>query len=314
MASNRGQIVGDNVNMRDNISGDNAQIRNQTFEGRSVAKNQGIVNYGGTSTNIQGGVYSGRDTNLGGNNYTGNFGTIGPNPNVGKMLKEGEDGKVAFDQLPEQERNIKDKFLSVSFLLEGARIQDYICKIYVKDGPEGAYTATGFLVAKDVLMTNHHVFPNESNVVESIAIFGYNDSHHNPNQKSVDIVKFLTSDKDLDFALVRIAESMPDFIRLPQVSLKFAKGQYANIIGHPNGNPKMVSLRSNKISEVMQNVIEYTSDTEPGSSGSPVFNNSWKLIALHSSAGSKDSSGNWISNKGIRIDRIVAKINQLGNI
>ncbi len=64
----------------------------------------------------------------------------------------------------------------------------------------------------------------------------------------------------------------------------------------------MVSLRSN--TEVDENVIEYTSDTEPGSSGSPVLDNQWGLIAFHSSA---DSKGNWISNKGIRIDVIVPK-------
>ncbi len=49
----------------------------------------------------------------------------------------------------------------------------------------------------------------------------------------------------------------------------------------------MVSLRSN--TEVDENVIEYTSDTEPGSSGSPVLDNQWGLIAFHSSA---DSKGN----------------------
>ena len=115
----------------------------------------------------------------------------------------------------------------------------------------------------------------------------------------------------MDFALAEIERPMPSFIPLPNKNLYFAKGQYANIVGHPNGQPKMVSLRGNKITEVFENAIEYTSDTEPGSSGSPVFDNDWELIALHSQAGSQDSAGNWISNKGFRIDKIVQRIKQI---
>ncbi len=330
MASQRGQInAKGNLQMRDNITGDNAHIsnteHNQTVGHSSVAKNEGTVNYQqGTTTN-----YSGHFQNTPIVHSTGagsvkqnvtygpttNYGGLPqPNPTVGKTLNEGEGGKVPLEQLPEKERVIKDKFLSVSFLLKGASVQDCICKIYVEDSPEGPYSATGFLVSKNILLTNHHVFPDASWVDSAIAIFGYNDSHNNPSLKSVPISEFVASDEGLDFALVKIAQEMPSFISLPKNPLKYAKGQYANIIGHPDGKPKMVSLRSNKISEVMENAIEYTSDTEPGSSGSPVFDNSWKLIALHSSAGRQDGHGNWISNKGIRIDSIVAHIKANGLI
>ena len=56
-------------------------------------------------------------------------------------------------------------------------------------------------------------------------------------------------------------------------------------------------------------MIRYTADTEPGSSGSPVFNNTWKLIALHHSAGDQDpTTGQWVDNEGVRIDRIIEHI------
>ena len=49
--------------------------------------------------------------------------------------------------------------------------------------------------------------------------------------------------------------------------------------------------------------IRYTADTEGGSSGSPVFNNQWNLVALHH-AGWSGSDGS-ATNEGIRIASIV---------
>jgi V8-like Glu-specific endopeptidase len=45
--------------------------------------------------------------------------------------------------------------------------------------------------------------------------------------------------------------------------------------------------------------VDYEVDTEPGSSGSPVFNNKWELVALHSRAG----TGQF--NKGVAIAAIL---------
>jgi len=230
-------------------------------------------------------------------------------PNLGKGLKEGESGKTTKDKLPEYERLINDKLVSVSFLLKGAIIQDCVCKIVTRYG-----SATGFLVAKDILMTNHHVFPDVNHAREAKAIFGFNDPHDSTSIKTVLVKEFIYANSELDFALVTITEQMPKFIVLPSDQLEYAPKQHANIIEHPGGNAKMISLRSNEITEVYTNAIEYTSDTEPGSSGSPVFDNDWDLIALHSRAGKQDTNGKWISNKGFRIDQIVVHIKQHENL
>lgn len=86
-------------------------------------------------------------------------------------------------------------------------------------------------------------------------------------------------------------------------------GQHVNIVQHPQGRRKEVSLQRNNLTNIYQNAIRYTSDTEPGSSGSPVFNNQWDLISIHHAAGEKDVANNvWISNEGMRIDKIVADL------
>ena len=97
------------------------------------------------------------------------------------------------------------------------------------------------------------------------------------------------------------------FIQLPG-AVTYAPGQRLNVIQHPRGRRKEVALQSNTVTNIFTNHIRYSTDTEPGSSGSPVLNNAWDLVALHHAAGSKDSSGNWQDNQGVRVDKIAADI------
>jgi endonuclease G len=90
-------------------------------------------------------------------------------------------------------------------------------------------------------------------------------------------------------------------------AISVAKDQHLNIVQHPRGRRKEVALQDNRITKIFTNVVHYTTDTEPGSSGSPVFSNAWDLIALHHAAGEKQN-GQWISNEGIRVDKIVADL------
>jgi len=87
----------------------------------------------------------------------------------------------------------------------------------------------------------------------------------------------------------------------------------------------MLALRENQIVDVLDDFLHYTTDTEPGSSGSPVFNDSWEVIALHhcgvpatdkkatslrlmgrsgtSSMG--EDQKKWAANEGARVSRII---------
>ncbi len=104
----------------------------------------------------------------------------------------------------------------------------------------------------------------------------------------------------------RNAGDVHGYIPLP-TSLSYAVNQHVNIIQHPSGRRKEVALQQNNIQHIYTNHLRYTTDTEPGSSGSPVFNNSWDLLTLHH-AGGEFSGGVWVNNQGVRIDKIVADI------
>ena len=53
---------------------------------------------------------------------------------------------------------------------------------------------------------------------------------------------------------------------------KLIVGEYVSIIQHPSGERKQLALRENQVVDVLDNFVHYRTDTSPGSSGSPVFN------------------------------------------
>jgi V8-like Glu-specific endopeptidase len=107
-------------------------------------------------------------------------------------------------------------------------------------------------------------------------------------------------------------------------------GEYVNVVQHPNGEPKQLALRENQIVDELEDFLHYQTDTAPGSSGSPVFNDQWEAVALHhSGVPRKDEQGriltregtpwtrdmgehriDWVANEGARISRIVRHVKQ----
>jgi endonuclease G len=73
-----------------------------------------------------------------------------------------------------------------------------------------------------------------------------------------------------------------------------------------------VALRDNRIVDVFDNFLHYEADTQPGSSGSPVFNDQWELVALHHAsvpAPEHPELGKFV-NEGIRVSRLLAFIGE----
>ena len=96
-------------------------------------------------------------------------------------------------------------------------------------------------------------------------------------------------------------------LQLPTSGVVYADEQHVNIVQHPKGRRKEVAVQQNQISGLFPTRVRYTTDTEPGSSGSPVFDNQWDLMAIHH-AGGEYSDGRWKNNQGVRIDKIVADL------
>lgn len=78
------------------------------------------------------------------------------------------------------------------------------------------------------------------------------------------------------------------------------------VVGHPLGGGLSFSMQDNLLLDHDERRVHYRTPTEPGSSGSPVFNSQWELIALHH-AGRSDmrmlngKDGSYEANEGISI-------------
>jgi len=190
---------------------------------------------------------------------------------------------------------------------------------------------TGTMVSSRLLLTNHHVTPDPEAAAKQIAQFGYelrlDGVPKVPCEFRLDPVAFFwTSPVDeLDATLVAIgtkASGESEIGAFGMSSLtaaqdKHAEGDFVTIIQHPDGDYKQVALRENRVIGRGKSgaTLHYQGDTLPGSSGSPVFNDQFELVALHHAGGCRNEThlenGTAISedsNEGIRISRIVAAL------
>ncbi|MBN9521314.1 trypsin-like peptidase domain-containing protein [bacterium] len=219
-------------------------------------------------------------------------------------------------------------FLPAYFLEAGAIAQRAVGRVAIKYDPLlTAGWGTGFMVSKSLMMTNNHVIPTKEMARNFILNMNYvqdfNGQLSGVRDYEFDPDGFFYTDKALDFTLIRLSprqDVLPTGGGTPTelhageaygtlklgTAFGYSPKQLVNVVQHPDGRSREVVLHDNKITGGEGDVIYYTADTEHGSSGSPVFNNSWKLIALHHSAGVQDpETGAWLNNEGIRIDRIV---------
>ena len=92
-------------------------------------------------------------------------------------------------------------------------------------------------------------------------------------------------------------------------------GDLAYILQHPGGQQKRLGFVRNMISDVTPGVVRYLTDTEPGSSGAPVFDASGRVIALHHKGGTPQEvlgKPPVAKNEGIRISRVLERLKATG--
>ncbi len=85
-----------------------------------------------------------------------------------------------------------------------------------------------------------------------------------------------------DFALFK--ETINPEILQKKLEISDLLGEPLNIIQHPKGREKEIVIYNNRVQKIYPQFIQYETDAEPGSSGSPLFNSQWQLVGLHHSA------------------------------
>ena len=176
---------------------------------------------------------------------------------------------------------------------------------------DGAWIGEKF-ADRHLLLTNSHVvsddpevqaqFPNPKGPEENTAVFLGGDKGGSPELEIRELL-WTSPPTELDATLLEI-DPPPEGSNPPPLakSLPPAEGEGArvNVIGHPRGLTVRVSLQDNEMVNVGDRYIHYRTPTDPGSSGSPVFNQKWQLVALHHASSSALSA-----NEGVRMDRLI---------
>lgn len=190
-------------------------------------------------------------------------------------------------------------FLPMSFLAGGRRAANAVGRLVTT---EETAVGTCFMISKDLLVTNHHVIGTPEFAREVQVEFELEtDESETPIQFArfeLEPGFFLFGDSpELDFTVVALGKhvrgtapgSQRTFCRISGRNDKHALGEFVNIIQHPDGGSKQVVVRENRLVDRpveggVRPVLQYMADTLESSSGSPVFNDTWDVVALHHSS------------------------------
>ena len=176
---------------------------------------------------------------------------------------------------------------------------------YLSGRRDGQGSGTGWLMTKSHLLTNYHVIacrqPGEQDLDEHAlrqqasgceVRFDYN--YEPPSDVMITDCLLMAYDKRLDYALLQLPLTPTDrqplvlapHALLGKLDIKPQDPQNLdnlalNVIQHPGGRAKRIAVRNNLVSRIAPPDVYYFTDTFQGSSGSPVCNDEWQVVALH---------------------------------
>jgi Trypsin-like peptidase domain/Effector-associated domain 1 len=224
-------------------------------------------------------------------------------PNVSSLVWHNQK-KQTYERLIGQ----RSSLVHVSFLEIGLRRARAVARIKYRDGS----LATGFLIPGDLLVTNHHVLKQAADAEGATAQFNHQKTADGRDSEMdelpLDPGAFFTTSAVEDCTIVKVSgepsarwgaiELGPGLIHVDD---------RVNVIQHPGGDQKQLSFFHNLVMFVGEGRVQYLTDTLPGSSGSPVFDKEWNLVALHHSGGWISEPGSketFFRNEGIHVERV----------
>lgn len=186
--------------------------------------------------------------------------------------------------------------------------------------------ALGFRrVTGPVLVTNAHVMSRDPaerqkgamDPAEAIVTFSARPGIAPTAEFTVTELLFTSPRDQLDATIVRLTPELGELEALPLAPVLPVRDSKALVraIGHPSG--RGLSFSVNELLDHETPRVHYRTATEGGSSGSPVFNQEWRLIALHHLGGHSMSRlngavGQYEANEGIWIGAIRQAVDNSG--
>ncbi len=226
----------------------------------------------------------------------------------------------------------KSTLLPITFLEVGMEKARSVAKVEIKIG-SNTNVGTGFLCRfpesnKVYFITNYHVISERNKIPFTNIVFNYEETVAG-GIKQTETFKinkdgiWITSPvHELDvsiFEIINESDTLKNYGYIDLFDVDIPKNEFVNIIQHPGGQSKQLALYHNVVTASSTRTIQYLTDTLKGSSGAPVFNSSWDVVAIHHSGGllKKDEGplpyGFKSRNEGIRINAIINYFNNYMN-
>lgn len=237
------------------------------------------------------------------------------------MPAASEPSKIALPEDTALEKIIGvNNLKQISWIQRGIEVASSVCRILTPIG-----RGSGFLIDGERIMTNNHVISSSAVAGQSYAEFNYQADSSGTVLPSfryrLRADGFHTSPVDkLDYSIVQVQPdsdlpALENWGRLHlDANARPFPSEHVTIIQHPSGGLKQIAITANQVVNLEESLLYYTTDTMPGSSGSPVFSDVWKVIAIHHAYGGlkKDSRGNYrYTNEGILMPSIRNDLGEL---
>jgi V8-like Glu-specific endopeptidase len=205
------------------------------------------------------------------------------------------------------------RWKSADFFIRGAKSLRAVCRVETDQTVLG----TGFLVAPDLVLTNHHVLVSgtgntDAQKAQTLRFrFGY--LREEGQIREGEMVSPIATEKalvtsstftppGLDFALIRLNGAPGDkFGWLTLDSRGLVLNEELIILQHPSGWDMQFMTGQMKNYDPNASRMKHDAGTLKGSSGSPVFDSDWKVVALH-------CAGDATANQAVPMSLIYPKI------
>lgn len=226
----------------------------------------------------------------------------------------GADAAPVTDALVEAQEKImgtRPTFLDVAYLALGYQRARAVAKLRMRFA-NGWYSGTAFLIAPQKLLTAHHnlITPEGERASEVTAQFDYERILDGPEPEGLTVpcsIATVVGESEDDWAVIDLSQPQAGrpLAKLSDVPVKV--DDRVAIIQHPGGMVKQVALHSNLVTFADAARVQYLTDTLPGSSGAPVFDAKWNVVALHHAGGDLEVPGTkqmTYRNQGIAIAQV----------
>ncbi len=224
-------------------------------------------------------------------------------------------------------------FRPIGFLERGMKVSRSVCRVVLplKPGEDKPGTGSGFLIDGNILITNHHVLPDAATARAAHVEFNYQTDELgaeltptpydlDPDAPNGFATSLLDEQGGDDWTAVKVKGDPATkwgtlrIFKLEAEAMPKEKDEVI-VIQHPGGGRKQIALSHNTVVEASERRVQYLTDTAEGSSGSPVFDVKWRVVALH-------HAGDWLTgvttgkpvyaNQGIHINQVIAGLRKAG--